>query len=161
MPLRLDDRDRQNLAVPVLLGLLHALRVIALIDLPNQVDFHSVISVMSPTTVGVTIIGRHVHHVHLHLDLFVLVGMDTDHGIGPRKGSIVVNEDDLGLPAHLALLAPLIPEIAGIAAPAQDLAVSMKGKQACRSLDGPHEMCRRCRCLSWKKWIGKFGYRPF
>jgi hypothetical protein len=38
--------------------------------------------------------------------------------------------------------------------------VFMKGKQACRSRDGPHEMCRRCRCLYWKKWIGMFEYRP-
>jgi hypothetical protein len=71
-----------------------------------------------------------------------------------------VSGDDPGLPARRDPLAPRTQGIDGIASPARDLAVSMKGKQACRSLDGPREMCRRCRCLSWKKWIGTFEPRP-
>ena len=158
MPLLPDDRGHQNLAVPVLPGLLHGLPVIALIGLPNPVDFHSAISVMNPRTEGVMTIGPHAHLVHLPLDLSVLVGMDTDHGTGPRNGLTVVDDPDLlARPAPLAL--PTLG-IVGIAALARDLAVSMKGKQAYRSLGGPHEMCRRCRCLSWKKWTGMCEYRP-
>ncbi|KAJ5132647.1 RNA-binding protein (Nab3) [Penicillium atrosanguineum] len=139
----LDDRGHQNSAVPVLLGLLHGLRVIALIGLPSPVGFHSVISGMNPRTEGVMTIGLHAHPVHLPLDLFVLVGMGIDHGTEPRNGLTAV--DDPGLLARRAPLALPTLGIVGIAAPARDLAVSMKGKQVYRSLDGPHEMCRRCR----------------
>ncbi|KAJ5683969.1 uncharacterized protein N7477_000314, partial [Penicillium maclennaniae] len=55
-------------------------------------------------------------------------------------------------PARHAPLVLLTLEIVGIAARARDLAGSMKGKLAYRSLGGPLEMCRRCRYLSWKKW---------
>lgn len=147
-------RGRPNSAVLSLREPLHELPGIVSIVPMSPVGSRSVTSVMSPLTEDVTIIGPldpRDPHDRLLLGLSEVVGMVTDRGIGPLRGSIAASADDLGLPVLLALRTL---GIVGTAVPARGRGVSMRGRQISQCLDGLLEMCQRCRCLSWKKLIG-------